>query len=75
MYADRKIGQEAATMLEFVRNTGAVLVPSEKYGYVIRPVIGVQGWSSMEEYEQERKPLVKWQSQIIGLLKRLTEGK
>ena len=70
MYADQ-VHQDCATMLEYIRNTGAVLQPSQQYGYVIRPVIGVLGWSSMEEYERERQPLMRWQMDIIRLLKRL----
>ena len=73
MYADREIGQDAATMLELIRNTGAVLQPSQQYGYIIRPIIGAQGWSSMEEYEQERSPLLKHQIDVIRILKRLAE--
>ena len=73
MYADSQIHQDCATMLEYIRNTGAVLQANEQYGYVIRPVIGVLGWSSMEEYERERLPLMRWQMDVIRILKRLEE--
>lgn len=72
MYADQ-ISEDLAAHLQWIRNTGAILAPSAKYGYIIKPVIGAQGWSSMEEYETERKPLVKHQMQIIGILKKLAE--
>ena len=70
MYADQ-INPDLATMLEYIRNTGAVLTPSDKYGYRIEPIIGPRGWSSVEEYEQERQPLIKWGAEIIKILRRL----
>jgi len=72
MYADG-VHPDLAAHLMWIRNTGAVLVPSDKYGYIIRPVIGVQGWSTQMEYDTERKPLVKWQGQIIQILGRLAK--
>ena len=60
-----------ASNLMYMRNTGAILVRSEKYGYRIEPVIGVDGWSSREEYDRERRPLVKYQREIIEMLGKL----
>ena len=68
--ADR-IGEPLASNLMYMRNTGAILVRSEKYGYRIEPVIGAEGWSSREEYDRERRPLVKYQAEIVGMLGRL----
>ena len=62
-----------ASLLQYIRNTGAILEPSDKYGYVIRPVIGVQGWQSMEEYEWERKLLVPHTTKLLEMLRRLRD--
>ena len=62
-----------ASLLQYIRNTGAILEPSDKYGYVIRPVVGVQGWFSMEEYEQERKLLVPHTVKLLEMLRRLRD--
>lgn len=70
MYADQ-ISEDLAAHLQWIRNTGAILVPSNKYGYIIQPVIGAEGWSSREEYETERRPLVRWQWEIVRILGRL----
>lgn len=50
------------------RNTGAKLIPDQNYGYIIQPVIGLNGWTSQDEYNQERKILMKWKNEIIKLL-------
>ena len=55
-------------MLMYIRNTGAVLIKSAQYGYRIEPVIGPQGWSSREEYDRERAPLLKYQREIVEML-------
>ena len=48
------------------------MVPSERFGYEIQPVIGAQGWSSMAEYERERQPLLRYTNELIRCLKQLT---
>lgn len=68
--ADR-VGEPLASMLMYLRNTGAILVPSTQYGYRIEPVIGAEGWSSREEYDRERAPLLKYQREIVEMLGKL----
>ena len=72
-WADTVAGERFAGMLQYIRNTGAVLVPNDRYGYIIKPVIGTQGWMSMEEYERERQPLIQYGEALIRLLKILRE--
>ena len=69
--ADLLVGEPMASLLMYIRNTGALLVPSAKYGYMIQPVIGVQGWASMAEYERERQPLLKYTDELVRCLKQL----
>lgn len=69
--ADEKHGRELCSILMFVRNTGAVLVPSREYGHIIQPVIGANGWESREQYDTERQVMSKYRAEIIELLKSL----
>ena len=71
--ADSRAGEKLATTLEIIRNTGAVLVPSEKYGYIIKPVFGPQGFSSEQEYNQERWHLKAFEPILLELLRILKE--
>ena len=69
--ADAEIGEPLASVLQYIRNTGAILVESDRYGYIIKPVIGTEGWSSREEYEQERGMLNRHREKLLELLRRL----
>ena len=71
--ADAHSGEKLATTLEIIRNTGAILVPSEKYGYIIKPVFGPQGFAGEQEYDQERWHLRQYESTLLALLKKLKE--
>jgi hypothetical protein len=71
MLADRIAGNELADKLVQIRNRGSVLIRSDQYGYMIRPVIGPGTWNSQEEYDVFRAQLVKYQPQVIALLKQL----
>ena len=72
-WADTVAGERFAGMLQYIRNTGAVLIESDRYGYIIKPVIGSQGWMSQEEYERERLPLLEYSEALVRLLKILSE--
>ena len=74
-WADTVAGERFAALLQYIRNVGAVLVESDRYGYVIKPVIGEHGWQSMAEYEREREPLLQYSAALIELLKILRRGK
>lgn len=68
---EQEWGNELARRLLHLRNHGSVLVPSEKYGYMIRPVIGPGGWMSQQEYERATAPITQYQSAVGILLGRL----
>jgi hypothetical protein len=69
-----KVNPDMAHRLEYIRATGAWLVPDNEFGYVIKPIIdpsGTNGWSSMEQYLKERQCLDPYIKQIIEALKEL----
>jgi hypothetical protein len=67
-----EIDSDLKAMIMRIRNTGAKLIKSDKYGYAIQPVIGKHGWNSKEEYERECHPLLKkFREQLIELLRNL----
>lgn len=68
---EREWGNELAKQLLSIRNHGSVLVPSEKYGYMIRPVIGPNGWMSQQDYDRARHPLLRYEHAMILMLGRL----
>lgn len=65
--------QELASILCYLRGTGCILVKDNMYGYVIRPVIGKNGWSSAMEYDKEKKPLQDHIELLMTLLKKMAE--
>lgn len=51
---------EMASMLAYIRNVGARLVPHNQFGFMIQPIIdptGFRGWKSLEHYNQEKQCL------------------
>lgn len=66
--------EELASVLCYLRGTGCILEPSEKYGYVIQPVIGDKGWTSRAEYDKEKQPLAKHGEQLMELLKKVRDN-
>jgi len=53
-----KVDRTLSEKLEYIRNTGAVLLIDQQYGFKIQPVIGFNGWQSIEQYNQEREYLM-----------------
>ena len=70
MYADI-LDPYFAGVLQYLRNTGTKLVKDERFGYRLVPVIGADGWESMEFYKQETEYLKPYRSQLILILKKL----
>jgi len=69
----REVDNELYSKLMYIRGTGARLVPDDRTGYKVMPIIdptGKKGWSNVEEYASE-----KWclQSHIQELSKILME--
>jgi len=62
--ADRTLAEK----LEYIRTTGAVLILDQQYGFKIQPIIGVNGWESINQYNQEREYLVDHMQTMIQSL-------
>jgi len=67
------IGQDFFERLFVIRGGGSILEENDKFGYVIKPIIGVNGWPTLEEYNQEKEPLNKYLKPLCRLLKELSE--
>lgn len=65
---DKLAGRELTVQLEIIRNTGAVLVLDQQHGFRINPVIGINGWESIEQYNQERQYLIDHMQTMIQSL-------
>lgn len=64
--------RELYARLFYLRGTGTKLVSNPQWGFVFQPVIGDDGWSSMEQYNQEKTCLNNYGQQVIELLRLLT---
>jgi len=73
MYASI-MSDDLAAILVYLRNAGTVLEKSEKYGYRLKPVIGDDGWESMEQYKQETVDLKPFQEQLVYCLRKLSKS-
>ena len=60
--------RQVAQQLEIIRATGAWLILDQQYGFKIQPVIGVNGWESIEQYNQERQYLMQHMQVMIQSL-------
>ena len=69
--ADSAGGEPLAATLQVIRNTGAILVKSDKFGYKIQPVFGPRGFADQAEYDVQRKHLHKYGEILMGLFGRL----
>ena len=73
MWSERAAGARLAEILQEIRARGSVLARHNQFGYMIQPVISPWTWSSQEEYDQAKAPLMQYVTQLIELLKRLRE--
>lgn len=61
-------------ILEYLRAVGFKLVKHSKWGYVMEPIIGGRwGWSSIDEWNQEKAYLNPYMDKIIMFLKELAD--
>ena len=44
---------ELASILEYLRTAGTILVPDPAYGFKLQPLIGPNGWESKEKFQKE----------------------
>lgn len=70
-----KITDDLQVRLFFMRGGGTILLQNNKFGYVLSPIIGNNGWESMELYNKEKQCLNLYKAQIIELLKELSKIK
>lgn len=69
---------ELHARLFYLRSAGAVLVPSKKYGYMIKALVdpeGKKGFVSNEVYNQEKQCLDLYKNEVISLLEELRRWK
>jgi len=71
MYASI-MSDDLAAILIYLRNTGTVLKKSKNFGYRLVPVIGKDGWESMEQYKQESLYLKPFQEQLVYCLRKIS---
>lgn len=65
---------ELFSILWYLRGTGCNLVPSDKHGYRIVPLIGDDSWISEEQYNKEKEYLVPYKNALARMLKRLANN-
>ena len=71
MIADRH-SRELAHILEFLRNSGTVLEPNRRFGYILKPIVGENGWPSLADYDREKQALGPHLNLMIKILKELS---
>lgn len=67
------LDSDLATILCVLRSNGCELVRDAAYGYVIRPIIGGNGWRDMKQYNETKEPLNEYVDVLLPLLKRLRD--
>ena len=70
----REISFELHAKLFYLRSVGVILVPSKKYGYMIKAIIdpeGKKGFTSKDAYIQEKQCLDTYKGEIVFLLRKL----
>lgn len=70
-----EVHPELTAMLMYIRGTGAVLVPSMKFGYVIKPILGENAWATIDQYNLEKQCLSPFREELLKLLKNLNKRK
>lgn len=63
--------KELADILCWFRGTGCVLEPHQQFGFCIRPVVGCNGWDSINTYNNEKKALQGHTDTLLGLLRKI----
>ena len=66
-----RVSLDFYAVLHYLRCTGTLLVPDEKFKYRLQPVVADYAWQSVEEYNHEKQYLQKWAKQLVAILKEL----
>lgn len=66
-----KVSEELCAVLMYLRGGGVRLLPSPRFGFIIRPVIGKNGWPTAEAYDAEKAALNTYKDKLLKLLKEL----
>jgi len=64
--------RELYARLFYLRGVGTKLIPNKQWGFVFQPVIGPNGWNSIDQYNQEKTCLNDYGDQVIELLRLLS---
>lgn len=71
LVAAREVSLDFYAVLHYLRCTGTLLVPDEKFKYRLQPVVADYAWQSVDEYNHEKQYLQKWAQQLVEILKEL----
>lgn len=69
-----KVDVNLAKQFEIIRTTGAWLLLDQQYGFRIQPIIdpkGANGWTTMEQYNAERRYLMPYMNNVVEALREL----
>lgn len=69
--AERR-SRDLCDKLQYLRAVGCVLERNYRFGFVIRPVIGENGWGSIDDYNNEKKCLTEHTDAVVAILGELT---
>lgn len=67
----REIDLNFYAVLHYLRSIGTILVKDEKFNYRLQPHIHPGAWESIQQWEEEKQYLVKYQKDLIRILKEL----
>ncbi len=67
--------RELYARLFYIRGCGTKLIPNQQWGFIFQPVIGMNGWNNLEQYNQEKTCLNDYGQQVIELLQTIAIGR
>lgn len=67
----KEVDFELFSILYYLRDVGANIVPSPKFGHKIVPIVNEDSWISEEQYNKEKQYLVPYKDKLAKLLKNL----
>lgn len=70
--AERR-SRDLCDKLQWLRKVGCILERNYRFGFVIRPVIGKNGWADTDEYNEEKQCLNRHRDELVAILQELAE--